>query len=88
MSNSSAALSYVYLPSFSINWKFTHPIFESDFDCLTGKNRLHAQHSPIHHLPLINQKNQKNLKKVCTKEQRWNSTFFVEYFFTFKILFT
>jgi len=21
---------------------FTHPIFESDFDCLTGKNRLHA----------------------------------------------
>ena len=20
----------------------THPIFESDFDCLTGKNRLHA----------------------------------------------
>ena len=23
-------------------WLFTHPIFESDFDCLTGKNRLHA----------------------------------------------
>ena len=22
---------------------FTHPIFESDFDCLTGKNRLHAK---------------------------------------------
>ena len=21
---------------------FTHPIFESDFDCLTGKNRLQA----------------------------------------------
>ena len=25
----------------------THPIFESDFDCLTGKNRLHANPTPI-----------------------------------------
>ena len=32
---------------------FTHPIFESDFYCLTGKNQLHAQ-SPYPLLPPIN----------------------------------
>ena len=37
----------VYIGSLGRHWKFTHPIFESDFDCLTGKNRLHAQLSPI-----------------------------------------
>ena len=26
--------------------KFTHPIFESDFDCLTGNDRFHALLSP------------------------------------------
>ena len=25
---------------------FTHPIFESDFDCLTGNDRFHAPLSP------------------------------------------
>ena len=41
---------------------FTHPIFESDFDCLTGKNRLHALSllSPLASYKL------KNLqKKIC-----------------------
>ena len=32
----------VYVPSRAKIVIFTHPIFESDFDCLTGKNRLHA----------------------------------------------
>mgnify|MGYP004270349345 CR=1 FL=1 len=32
----------VYLASLAQIEIFTHPIFESDFDCLTGKNRLHA----------------------------------------------
>ena len=34
---------------------FTHPIFESDFDCLTGKNRLHAN-SLLSLSPLTNKK--------------------------------
>ena len=37
----------VYLASRARTFQFTHPIFESDFDCLTGKNRLHAQLSLI-----------------------------------------
>ena len=48
----------------SQNRNFTHPIFESDFDCLTGKNRLHANSLPS---PIASDKN-KNLqrkKKKC-----------------------
>ena len=39
----------VYIASRARTTIFTHPIFESDFDCLTGKNHLHAQSllSPI-----------------------------------------
>ena len=39
----------VYIASRVRTTIFTHPIFESDFDCLTGKNHLHAQSllSPI-----------------------------------------
>ena len=41
---------------------FTHPIFESDFDCLTGKNRLHALSLLS---PLASHKPKKNLQKKC-----------------------
>ena len=33
----------VYRASRARTANFTHPIFESDFDCLTGKNHIHAQ---------------------------------------------
>ena len=54
---------------------FTHPIFESDFDCLTGKNRLHANSLPS---PIASDKH-KNLqrKKKCR-------IFFSTFFFNFK----
>ena len=39
---------------------FTHPIFESDFDCLTGKNRLHANSLPS---PIASDKNKNLLRK-------------------------
>ena len=42
----------------SKNRNFTHPIFESDFDCLTGKHRILAL-SLLPLLPLIIQ-NKKN----------------------------
>ena len=41
---------------------FTHPIFESDFDCLTGKNRLHALSLLS---PLASYKLKKFTKKIC-----------------------
>ena len=41
-------------PRYQAPCLFTHPIFESDFDCLTGKNRLHAN-SFLSLPPLTNQ---------------------------------
>ena len=35
-------LKYILTASKGQNWNFTHPIFESDFDCLTGKYRILA----------------------------------------------
>ena len=32
----------VWVPQGRENRNFTHPIFESDFDCLTGKHRILA----------------------------------------------
>ena len=49
----------VYLASRAKIELFTHPIFESDFDCLTGKYRLHALSLLS---PIASDKN-KNFKK-------------------------
>ena len=57
----------VYIASRAKIVIFTHPIFESDFDCLTGKNRLHANSLPS---PLASDKT-KNLQKKCF----WNIFF-------------
>ena len=53
---------YIYLASKAQNRNFTHPIFESDFDCLTGNDRFQAllSHSPLASYNL----KQKILKKV------------------------
>ena len=50
----------VYAPSRAKIVIFTHPIFESDFDCLTGKNRLHANSLPS---PIASDKNKNLLRK-------------------------
>ena len=52
----------VYAPSRAKIVIFTHPIFESDFDCLTGKNRLHALSLLS---PLASYKLKKFTKKIC-----------------------
>ena len=49
----------VYIASRAKIVLFTHPIFESDFDCLTGKNRLHANSL----LSLLASDKTKNLQK-------------------------
>ena len=56
----------VYAPSRVKIVIFTHPIFESDFDCLTGKNRLHANSLPS---PIASDKN-KNLLRIKAPDQR------------------
>ena len=45
---------------------FTHPIFESDFDCLTGKNRLHAI-SLLSLSPLTNKKKTQRRKQMSNR---------------------
>ena len=62
----------VYAPSPSKIVIFTHPIFESDFDCLTGKNRLHANSLPS---PIASDKNKNLLSK---------KNIFLRFFFNFK----
>ena len=61
----------VYAPSRSKIVIFTHPIFESDFDCLTGKNRLHANSLPS---PIASDKNKNLLSK---------KNIFLRFFFQF-----
>ena len=51
---------YVQTASLGQNSIFTHPIFESDFDCLTGKYRILAL--PL--LPLLPLIIQKYLEKI------------------------
>ena len=74
----------VYAPSRSKIVIFTHPIFESDFDCLTGKNRLHANSLPS---PIASDKNKNSLRIKALdqrKKIRKKNRFFFEILIFFK----
>ena len=71
----------VWVPQSCENRNFTHPIFESDFDCLTGKHRILALSLLPLLPPIIQNKNFKN--QLRTVYYSYISFYLVIYFTNF-----
>ena len=71
----------VWVPQSCENRNFTHPIFESDFDCLTGKHRILALSLLPLLPPIIHKKNLKN--HTCTVYYSYSSFYLAIYFTNF-----